>query len=195
MLFIGIFPYAFSSMLLKTTGLLEENTLSLPMPELLNTFNNLAHIGVYSFGFLLLIALIFIIRNLLTRQQNLATDTTWGCAYTGFAGKMQYSASSFVRTYRKLTEPLLSLKKEKKLAVGMYPDEIEQITHPYDKLEYALIDKPIYWLKRLLSRFVFLQNGNIQYYILYGFIFIVVAILLPLLVSKTLVFIHFLNQL
>jgi hypothetical protein len=108
---------------------------------------------------------------------------------------MQYSASSFVRTYRKLTEPLLSLKKEKKLAVGLYPDKIEQITHPYDKLEYALIDKPIYWLKRLLSRFVFLQNGNIQYYILYGFIFIVVAILLPLLVSKTLVFIHFLNQL
>lgn len=195
MLFIGIFPYAFSSILLKTTGLLEENTLSLPMPELLNTFNNLAHIGVYSLGFLLLIVLMVVIRKVATRQQTSATDTTWGCAYPGFAGKMQYSASSFIRTYRKLTEPLLSLKKEKKLAAGLYPDEIEQITHPYDKLEYALIDKPIYWLKRILSRFVFLQNGNIQYYILYGFIFIVVAILLPLLVSKTLVFIHFLNQL
>ncbi len=42
---------------------------------------------------------------------------------------------------------------------------------------------------------MFLQNGNIQIYILYGFIFIGLAILLPLLIKNFAVVVNFLNQL
>jgi len=193
-LFIGILPFLLSSTLLKII-LLFNNNANFSSPILTETLSTISLIGLNAIAFILLAAIIFLIRKFISKQNSAKTDLTWGCGYVGYAGKMQYSASSFVRTYRKLTEPLLLIKKDKKIAVGIYPCAISQITHPYDKLEVALIDKPVSFLKRLLIRFAFLQNGNIQSYILYGFIFVVAIILLPILISKISVFIHFLNQL
>jgi hypothetical protein len=90
---------------------------------------------------------------------------------------------------------VLFIKKHKKDAAGLYPDRIEQETHPGDWIETLLIDKPILLSRKFLRRFGFLQNGNIQAYILYGFIFISVAVLLPLIVSKIGILIEFLNHL
>ncbi len=120
---------------------------------------------------------------------------TWGCGYTGSIPKAQYTASSFIRTYRKLAEPILFVKKEKKLSGTLYPVEISQSTHPFDKVEFLLIDKPVYWYKKLLNRFVFLQNGNIQYYILYGFLFITSVFVFPLIISKVLEIINLFKSL
>ena len=120
---------------------------------------------------------------------------TWGCAYSGQTGKMQYTASSFVRSYRKLAEPVLSIKKEKAEAKGLYPKNIMQKTHANDKLETWLIDKPILLIRKILNSFVFLQNGNIQAYILYGFVFVSLALLMPSVIEKLVVIFKFLNQL
>jgi hypothetical protein len=122
-------------------------------------------------------------------------EATWGCAYSGATPKMQYTASSFIRSYRKLAEPILSVKKEKKEAEGLYPDNIMQRTHAHDKIETWLIDRPLHFIRKILSSFVFLQNGNIQAYILYGFAFVGFAVLLPSVIEKILVIIKFLNQL
>ena len=192
---IGMFPKLFSSALLKTISPFQANAGQVTLINISETFSTLSQIGWYSLGFLVLFTVIFIIRRISVSKLTSASDTTWGCGYTGSTGKMQYSASSFIRTYRKLTEPLLFIKKNKKTALGLYPDAILQTTHPYDKLEYALIDKPLYFIRRALSRFAFLQNGNIQSYILYGFIFITAAILLPMLIARTIVLINYLNQL
>jgi hypothetical protein len=138
---------------------------------------------------------LYLVRYLVTRQRQQAEDSTWGCGYTGQTDKMQYTASSFIRSYRKLVEPLLFVKKEKAEAIGLYPNKVKQHTHPGDKLERWLIDDPIHWFRTVLSRFTFLQNGNIQAYILYGFIFIAATILIPLLISKFSTLMSFLNQL
>lgn len=191
---IGIFPFFLSPALLKITSLFNVSLNFTPL-VLTQTLDKISVIGLYAIGFLLLASFIFVIRKIFSSQQARNIDLTWGCGYTGYTGKMQYSASSFVRTYRKLTEPLLLIKKEKKIAVGIYPDAITQITHPGDKMEVALIDKPVFFLKRFLMRFAFLQNGNIQSYILYGFIFIVSIILLPMLITRISELIHYLNQL
>jgi len=108
---------------------------------------------------------------------------------------MQYTASSFIRSYRKLFEPILFIKKEKVEASGLYPEKIKQHTQPGDRLERWLLDRPIHFFRTVLSRFTFLQNGNIQAYILYGFIFIGATILVPLLISKIATLTSFLNQL
>jgi len=108
---------------------------------------------------------------------------------------MQYSASSFVRSYRKLAEPLLAINKEKTDAIGLYPAGLNQSTHPADKIETWLIDKPVLLLRRFLNRFVFLQNGNIQAYILYGFMFIGLIVILPIIIEKFSILVKFLNQL
>ncbi|PKP53144.1 MAG: hypothetical protein CVT92_05345 [Bacteroidetes bacterium HGW-Bacteroidetes-1] len=194
-LLIGIFPMLFSSMLLNITNLFQYDLSTLQAANMEETFDNLTAIGLYSLGFMVLTALMLYIRHRVTNRLVSQKDITWGCGYVGDNQKMQYTASSFIRTYRKLVEPILLIKKEKKLAVGMYPGIIEQITHPYDKIERAFIDKPIYYFKRFLNRFVFLQNGNIQSYILYGFIFLTTVFLLPLIIAKIFVVINFLNQL
>ncbi|MDA3893553.1 MAG: proton-conducting transporter membrane subunit [Salinivirgaceae bacterium] len=194
-LFIGVMPFIFSSTLLKIIGLFQVQLDPISMPFINRNLANITVIGTYSLAFILLIVIALFIRQVFTKQSTCKSDTTWGCGYTGEIKKAQYTASSFIRTFRKLAEPILYIKKDKKETDEIYPNLLEQVTHPYDKIETVLINKPIYLFKKILNRFVFLQNGNIQSYILYGFIFLVTAILLPILISKIMGLINFLNQL
>ena len=57
----------------------------------------------------------------MTVNKPLEFSATWGCGYVGSTEKMQYTASSFVRAYRKLAEPLLSIHKKKKEIEGVFP--------------------------------------------------------------------------
>jgi len=71
------------------------------------------------------------------------------------------------------------VNKHKSEACGLYPEKIVHITHPEDRIESGLIDKPLFILRWMLNRFAFLQNGNIQAYILYGLLFIGFTLLIP----------------
>jgi hydrogenase-4 component B len=189
-LLIGLFPQFILPAIQKTVSLLSLNDIQ---PEY--SIKSLHTIGWYSVAFFALILSIYLLRNLILKQRNYAIDTTWGCGYTGNMKRMQYTASSFVRSYRKMAEPLLLIKKNKKDADNLFPLEINQFTHPEDKIEKWLIDKPLLLIRRFVNRFIFLQNGNLQAYILYGFVFIGVAILLPILVEKVITMIKFLYAL
>lgn len=110
-----------------------------------------------------------------------AWSTTWGCGYATPTPRLQYTANSFVRPLRKLIRPLLMMNKSEGIIKGIFPEPLHSETHPYDKLEALLIDKPLRGLRRFLGRFNFLQNGSTQVYILYGIGFIVLIILIPIL--------------
>ena len=195
MLVIGILPFLFTNALSHVVDLFIKGNL-LVSPKAINAnFQTITTVGMVSIGLIISVLIVLFLRKKLTENIQPSECETWGCGYSGAIPKAQYTASSFIRTYRKLVEPLLFIKKEKKLSNTLYPGEISQSTHPYDKAEWWLIDKPLYWYRRLLNRFVFLQNGNIQNYILYGFIFITLVFVLPLLISKIMDFINFLNQL
>jgi hypothetical protein len=85
---------------------------------------------------------------------------------------MQYTATSFVRTYRKLAAPVLLVHRKNVAITEIFPHEKRIYeTHPEDALEVDLINKPINLLQRFLSFFRFIQNGKIQYYLLYGLVF------------------------
>jgi hypothetical protein len=195
MLAIGVFPFLLSSPVQMITGLFPNGEEIIYSVSPIKTFDTIAVVGGYSLLFIFLFLILFLFRRIFIRRRSRLSDATWGCAYTGEGRGMEYSASSFIRTYRKLTEPILHIRKEKQNATGLYPNRIEQGTHPGDKMEYMLIDRPVFWFKRLLNHFVFLQNGNIQSYILYGFIFIIAAIVLPVLISRIGIFINFLINL
>ncbi|MGV8096159.1 MAG: proton-conducting transporter membrane subunit [Mangrovibacterium sp.] len=193
--FVGLFPFLLNQPLGKTLTLYVPEMspdVSLKIRDLLNS---LTKVGWVSLGFVALSTLIYFLRTRIVSQSQHSTDTTWGCGYTGDAAKMQYTASSFIRTYRKLAEPVLLIKKLKKDARGLYPDQTKQETHPGDWIESLLIDKPLALARRFLSKFVFLQNGNIQAYLLYGFIFISLAVILPVVFGKIRILIEFLNHL
>lgn len=192
---IGVVPFLFAPFLVKTIQLYIPSLNLGAYAQLERILGNLTSIGWYSIGFIVLTAVLYFIRHLIVSHRENLEDTTWGCGYTGETDKMQYTASSFVRTYRKMAEPVLLIRKEKIEASGLYPDQINQVTHPQDKIEKWLIDKPLSFMERFLNRFVFLQNGKIQFYILYGVIFVGLAILLPLIIDKIAVMINFFNQL
>ena len=191
-LVIGLFPLLFNSYLAKIINLYQPVTSYVAISEFLY---GLSMAGWYSLAFVSLILLIFLVRYFISKKLVIKEDETWGCGYTGQTGKMQYTASSFIRTYRKLAEPVLLLKKEKAEAKGLYPGNIMHKTHPLDKIENWLIDKTLFMIRRTLNSFLFLQNGNFQAYMLYGFIFIGLALLMPVIIEKIVLIINFLNQL
>lgn len=190
---IGLFPLVFNPYLINIINLYQPgNSLQVNVAE---TLSQLTLVGWYSLAFIFLALFIFFIRKWVMQRSPIHQDTTWGCGYTGETGKMQYTASSFIRTYRKLAEPLLLIKKEKEEAKGLYPGHISQKTHAMDKIEHLLIDKSLFMIRRTLNFFVFLQNGNFRAYMLYGFVFVGLALLLPLIFEKIAVLINFLNHL
>ena len=192
---IGLFPFVFNTYLLNIISLYEPGLDPQVKLQFAESLTRLSVVGWYSLGFVVLVSVIYYMKLLLTRKRSVNQDSTWGCAYTGETAKLQYTASSFIRTYRKLAEPVLSIKREKVEAKGLYPQNIMQKTHASDKIETWLIDKPLLLFRKILSSFVFLQNGNIQAYILYGFVFVSLALLLPSVIEKIEVIIKFLNQL
>ena len=192
---IGLFPLLFSGYLIRIVSLYTPSLDLASQLQFSEMLGQLTIVGWYSLGFLILILVLYYFRHLVTRNRSLAEQPTWGCAYSPANPKMQYTASSFIRTYRKLAEPLLSIKREKIEAKGFYPEHISQYTHPQDKMEIWFINRPLHFIRKILNSFVFLQNGNIQAYILYGFVFVGFAILLPSVIEKILVIIKFLNQL
>jgi hydrogenase-4 component B len=194
-LLIGFFPLQFIKFLSHAVLLFmatinpTSNTLDL------NIFQVLQPISFAMWGMVLLIVGLFFIRKFLLRGRKDSIEPTWGCAYNAPALKLEYTANSFVRPYRKLFRPFLLIFKIQNDAAGIFPGKADYITHPYDKIEKYLIDNPVKSLKSFLSRFLFLQNGKLQFYILYGIIFIVSIICIPLCYEQITRFIEFLKQL
>lgn len=195
MLLVGLAPVILNPVLLKITSMYQPPTSSATLVQMGKTLDTITTIGWYSLVFIALTTSFYFLRYLVTRKRSNSIDSTWGCAYTGETAKMQYTASSFIRSYRKMAEPLLLIKKDKQRSTSLYPEMAKQATHPDDKLEDWLITSPVLLMKRLLNRFSFLQNGNIQAYILYGFLFIGLVIMTPLVFGKLSSIINFLNQL
>ncbi|MEP7111108.1 MAG: proton-conducting transporter membrane subunit [Ferruginibacter sp.] len=192
---IGLFPKFFVDALSKPLGLFTQHAAFSARPEILPATEALTMIGICAMAFLLLAGLIFLIRKRMTINKPRTINTTWGCGYIAPTGKMQYTASSFVRAYRKLAEPLFSIQKKKRELTEVFPKTGSQETHPYDKAEEWLIDYPLHLLKTFFNRFTFLQNGNLQFYILYGVVFITLVLGIPFVFNYIKSLFNFLNKL
>jgi formate hydrogenlyase subunit 3/multisubunit Na+/H+ antiporter MnhD subunit len=194
-LLIGLFPAYFMEILSQPVSLyLNKITILAPTNEGFS-INTLNMISLCAFGVFALTGVILLIRKKITSMKSKVIGATWGCAYTGSTDKMQYTASSFVRTYRKLAEPLLSIEIKKKELHEIFPSGGEHETRPYDKAEKWFVDYPVKVLNNLFSRFSFLQNGILQIYILYGVAFVTLILVAPLIYDRIIALIHFLNQL
>lgn len=193
---IGLFPTGFIHLLLQPVTLFA-SSFSAPatiIPE--NTFNALQAVSLAVWIFILLIISIFIVRKYALRQHKIATGPTWGCGYVAPKPKLQYTAGSFVRTYSKLFAPFLMIGKHEEEIHGIFPAKGKfHDTHPYDKVESWLIDRPLKANKSFMGRFVFLNNGKLQFYILYGVIFILAVMSLPIIYHRILSFFDFLKNL
>lgn len=195
MIAIGLYPSIFLEAISKPVGLFNKVTGFSTQPAMDTISETLSMVGIWAMAFVFLTGLVYFIRWRTTIQQPANYNSTWGCGYVAPTGKMQYTASSFIRGYRKLAEPMLSIHKKKKEINAIFPTTGGQETLPYDLSEKWLIDYPLTRLKTFLNRFVFLQNGNLQFYILYGIAFITLVLVIPMVFHYLVSIIHFLKTL
>lgn len=194
-LFIGLFPQLFLNMLVEPVSLYSGIHGVTNFPFQGKAFEALQPISWAMWGLILFAILVFSIRKLILNKRKVIFDSTWGCGYIAPTAKQQYTASSFVRTYSKLNSVTLLFNKHEKEISDFFPNDGHYESHAYDKVEKWLIDEPIKFIKKFLGRFLFLQNGRLQSYILYGIIFIVALIFIPMIFEKIASFIDFLKQL
>jgi formate hydrogenlyase subunit 3/multisubunit Na+/H+ antiporter MnhD subunit len=191
---IGLFPSLFLSILQKPVQLFtHDGVFNLNLIRV-GSIDSLYAINRYTGGFILLIIFIIGLRKLANRNRKIDTQPTWGCAYQSSNSKLQYTANSFVRSYTKLAKPLLDIGKKEIEITEVFPSAKHYETHPYDKIERIFIDKPLELIRIIMGWFMFLQNGKLQQYILYGIIFIGAVICIPFFTEKIITFLHFLNQ-
>lgn len=192
---IGTFPQLFLNMLSQPIQLLagKLQTTDLPFQETIR--ETLQPVTWSIWIFILIVLAIFGIRKFVQSRRLSEFGPTWGCGYVAPTVKLQYTASSFVRPYSKLFRPFLLSSKNQTEIQGIFPSGGTYETHIYDRIEKYLIDKPIAAYKSLLGRFLFLQNGKLQFYISYGIIFIISVICLPLFYDQIVIFIEFIKQL
>jgi hypothetical protein len=120
--------------------------------------------------------IVLIIKHCFTSNKQ-RIHNTWGCGYDRYSERMQYSASSyaglFISTLKPMFKRVVHVQKPKDLFPkdAYYEMKIEDI-------EEAYIVKPLIKLdEKLLSKFERIQNGNMQQYISFGLIFLVLAII------------------
>jgi len=189
---IGVFPQLFISTVAKPVSLFYSGSTFKPIQQ---EFIDVAQmVSLAAWGLILLSLLVLGIKKITTSARNITTAPTWACGYTVPTPRLQYTANSFVRSFRKLIRPLLIMNKKEEVIYGVFPDTIHSETHPYDKIEALLIDKPIKGIRRFMGRFKLVQNGSVQYYISYGVGFIFMTITVPFLVTVVRYVIHLLKQ-
>lgn len=173
MLSIGICPALYSKL---AAGALE----CFPYADsaALSSSADLGLVGLAALAFLLLAAFIYTAKSRHNTRHTVSEGHTWGCGYTEGTPRIQYTATSFVKTYVQLFSFILGNKKEQKLPTDIFPTSGHFESESYDKLEAGLIDKPLGAYHRFTDKFSFLQNGKMQFYVLYGIIFIISTLII-----------------
>lgn len=189
---IGVFPQLLVSIVIQPVSLFVDNKLLAPIHlEFVDVMQKVS----LAAGILIVLSLLVLgIRRLVTSSRPIAIAPTWGCGYTASTPHLQYTANSFARSFRKLIHPLLIMNKKEGVIEGVFPKTIHSETHPYDKMEALLIDKPTRFIWAFMGRFRFFQNGSVQIYISYGVAFIFLTITIPLLTNAVKYVINLLKQ-
>lgn len=178
--FIGMFPQYFISIVMWPVSMLVNVDKYAANPALDEVFKNTFGLILSDFSWFFLIffavvAVMFIVKLIVNRKARISN--TWGCGYNRLNNHVQYTGSSYANLFISTLKPLFKrvshIKKPKELfpKEAYYELEIEDI-------EEAYIVKPlVMWDEKFLTKFERIQNGNIQQYILFGLIFLILAII------------------
>jgi formate hydrogenlyase subunit 3/multisubunit Na+/H+ antiporter MnhD subunit len=148
-----------------------------------SSVNNLTQISIISGVFILTIIILILYRNFHLKSKPVETGPTWGCGYTAATSKHQYTATSYANNFIKLANPLLGTHKD---MIQIREEEIFPVkrtfkTRSFDYFKEFLIDKPVNFMLEIFKKIAFMQTGQIQHYILYLFIYMLLLFLLSYL--------------
>ncbi|MBD5402307.1 hydrogenase [bacterium] len=168
---IGVFSVIAFAIALRPVNLLINISQYSIIPEVSLIF----FITMYALLFLVILTAIILMK-LKSTKGKISMQETWGCGYNKANNHMQYTASSYASPLLSMLTPLFKkvfdIEKPRKL----FPESSHFNLQIEDIEEAYIINPLIKYDEWFLSKFESLQSGNIQSYIKYGLIFLIIII-------------------
>ncbi len=139
------------------------------------TMSILGTVSLVSAGLITVIAILFIIKSIVYKSKNIYV--TWGCGYNRPNSRMQYSASSYASPFLSTLKPLFKRVSDIKKPKAIFEHDAHYAQHVEDVEEAYFLKPFITSIEKFFAKFEKIQNGNIQNYISYGIIFLVLALI------------------
>jgi formate hydrogenlyase subunit 3/multisubunit Na+/H+ antiporter MnhD subunit len=176
MLAIGIFP----DKLLTPLFHIAQSLTAMPILAIPGLSNTMIWSGRASLILLAIIVILLLIRSVSFRGKSIETHPTWGCGYVAPEVSMQYTGKSFSKSLAKLFGFItIENKKYKELkSASVFPSSRTYVSNYLEFFETRLIEPLVKQFLRVFNLFTFIHNGKIQFYVLYGLIFIIIMIVL-----------------
>lgn len=144
---------------------------------------NLWKISLTAWLLVIIIVLLYVIKNRAQRTRSIEQGPTWGCGFTSPNIRMQYTGESYSEGLESIATSLTQNTIEGR-TVGK--SEIFPSSHRYDVRHKDKIDRlfAAWWVELLHiinKRIMSLRTGKINHYILFALLFMVVIFILSLL--------------
>lgn len=131
-------------------------------------------VSVIVLSFVILVLILYFVGKLLTKNSD--EYEVWGCGYDKGNNHIQYTASSYVSPFTSILTPLFKKIFDVKKPKGIFPKDAHYSSEVEDVEEAYIINPVLKFDEKFLSKFERLQDGNIQHYILYGLIFLILLL-------------------
>lgn len=176
MLAIGLFPDRLLTPLFNVT----RSITTIPLMPLQGYGATLAYTGRAALILIAIIGTLLFLRFVIFRKKPVEMHATWGCGYVAPRVSMQYTGKSFSKSLAKLFGFItIENKKYKELkTVSVFPSARTYVSYYCEFFETRIIDPLIQQFLRVFNLFTFIHNGKIQFYVLYGLIFMIIMIML-----------------
>lgn len=176
-LLIGLFPqFAYKFALLPTSAIVGSSVEI--NPEILSLMQI---ISLCAFCFVLFVLILAFVK--FKTSNKVQIHDTWGCGYNKPTSRMQYSATSYANPLLSVLRPLFKKVLDLEKPRHLFPKSAHFSMHLDDIEEAYFIDPLVKFDEWFLSKFEKIQSGNMQNYIKYGLIFLVVIIIGSLIIG------------
>ncbi len=179
MLVVGLFPQALLNPLFAVIAHMQPG---LAVETGAGITHTLTLAGRASLLLLAVIVVLLLVRKGLFRYKPVGTSPTWGCGYTAPSPVMQYTGKSFSKNLAKLFGFItIENKKYRELRTeSIFPSARTYASNYLEFFETRLFEPVTRQFLRIFDLFTFIHNGKIQFYVLYGLLFVVILLVLTL---------------
>lgn len=174
-LLIGLFPQYLIQIVINPCNMFLKEPLNFPTQILSN-------ISMFNAALFIIVGAILLVRKLLLKNKTVTIHKTWACGYDKTNSnmeysKVQYSNYSFSRPFLGFLTPFFIRELDFKPIRELFPKRTHFKSKTIDIFEYYLIRPIINFDKFIIQKFYWVQSGNVQKYLLYGLIFLLLVII------------------
>lgn len=133
-------------------------------------------ISLTGFCFISSVLLLLAVKYFIFKNRTAEVQNTWGCGYKNTNSNMQYTASSYASPFLSMLKPFFIKKFDIKRPKELFPKEAHFELNIQDIEEFYIVNPIIKADEKFLSKFQWIQGGNVQQYILFGLVFLILAL-------------------